>query len=519
MGKSNVSEFSASSDSFALELKKITKSFGNVKANDLISFKVPTGTIHGIIGENGAGKSTLMSIVYGYYQADSGYILVNGNKVNITSPEKALSFGIGMVHQHFMLVNTFTVLENIILGVESGEILDKSLQQARKKLDELEKNYSLNVDPEKLISDLPVGIRQRVEILKALYRGADILILDEPTGVLTPQEVQHLFKILRELKKQGKTIILITHKLHEIMSLTDNVTVMRQGKIVGTLATSDTSKENLAELMIGRPVLLSIKKEYPQLGKVVLSVNNINYFDENKVQKLNSISFNIREGEILGIAGVAGNGQSELLEILSGMKAQSNGELIYNNITFTNNNPINPAYARRNGIAHVPEDRQQMGLITSFEAKESAILGYHKNEKYSGKVFMKVKKIFKDILDKMTRFDVRPNDPFLKTSLFSGGNQQKLVLVREIDQNPKLLIVGQPTRGVDIGAIEFIYHQLLAMRGKQKSIILISVELEEILTLADRIMVMFDGKIVGEVNPSNTTEKELGLLMAGEKQV
>ncbi|MDC0074670.1 ABC transporter ATP-binding protein [Alphaproteobacteria bacterium] len=518
MVKSNLSEFSVASDSCSLEIKNISKSFGSVKANDLISFKVTKGTIHGIIGENGAGKSTLMSIVYGYYQADSGHIFVNGNKANITSPEKALSYGIGMVHQHFMLVNTFTVLENLILGAESGKVLDKSLKKARKQLEELEKNYSLNVDPEKLISDLPVGIRQRVEILKALYRGADILILDEPTGVLTPQEVEHLFKILKELKKQGKTIILITHKLHEIMTLTDNVTVMRQGKIVKTLPTLNTSKENLAELMIGRPVLLNVKKKESHLGDVLLSVKNINYFDENNIQKLKSISFDIRKGEILGVAGVAGNGQSELLEILSGMKTQSDGELIYNNISFTNNNPTNPVYARNNGIAHVPEDRQQIGLVTSFNAKESAILGYHKNKKYSGKLFFKVKKIFNDILDKMTRFDVRPNDPLLKTSLFSGGNQQKLVLVREIDQNPDLLIVGQPTRGVDIGAIEFIYHQLLSMRSKQKSIILISVELEEILTLADRIIVMFDGEIVGEVKSSDATEKELGLLMAGEKQ-
>tara|TARA_Y100000590_G_scaffold434430_1_gene552603 strand:+ start:242 stop:1813 length:1572 start_codon:yes stop_codon:yes gene_type:complete len=506
-------------NSNAIELSGIDKWFGNVHANDKVSLNVEKSTIHGIIGENGAGKSTLMSIVYGYYQADSGSITVHNKKVSIISPHQALEVGIGMVHQHFKLVEPFTVLENIVLGAESGAILKPSLSSARLDLERLEKDYSLDVDPDAIVSELPVGIRQRVEILKALYRGANIFILDEPTGVLTPQEVDHLFRILRALRDQGKTIILITHKLREIMSLTDKVTVMRQGKVVANLSTSNTSREKLAELMVGRSVLLRVNKKVAKLGKEILSVNKINVVDDNKIQRVKDVSFKIHSGEILGIAGVAGNGQTELLEALSGIRNIKSGSIDFLGEKFDALNQITSKGIRNNGLAHVPEDRQKMGLITSFSAYESGILGYHHQNKYNNKILFKKTSILNDIKRKMDKFDVRPSNPFLKTSSFSGGNQQKLVLVREMDQEPDLLVVGQPTRGVDIGAIEFIHKQIIEMRDRGKAVLLVSVELDEILSLSDTILVMFNGSIVGKIKQNDANETNIGLLMAGEKQV
>ena len=371
-----INSATVNSKNIILELKNIDKWFGHVHANQSVSIQIEKSTIHGIIGENGAGKSTLMSIVYGYYQADNGSIYVNGKEAFISSPVQALNHGIGMVHQHFMLVEPFTVLENIILGAETGKILEKSLESARTELKKLEENYSLDVDPDAIVGELPVGIRQRVEILKALYRGADIFILDEPTGVLTPQEVDHLFKILKSLKKQGKTIILITHKLREIMDLTDNVTVMRQGKVVNNKATRETNKEELAELMVGRSVILSVNKKDKITGRKILSVNNLSILDEKNIEKVKNISFDIHEGEIIGIAGVAGNGQTELLEALTGIRKINGGSINFLNKTFDNSKPINAKEIRKDGLAHVPEDRQRMGLVTAFSANESGILGY-----------------------------------------------------------------------------------------------------------------------------------------------
>ncbi len=500
-----------------LELRNINKWFGNVHANQSVSIQIQESTIHGIIGENGAGKSTLMSIVYGYYQADNGEIFINGKEASINSPVQALNHGIGMVHQHFMLVETFTVLENIILGAESGTILNRSLQNARSELKKLEENYSLDVDPDAIVSDLPVGIRQRVEILKALYRGANIFILDEPTGVLTPQEVDHLFKILRSLKEQGKTIILITHKLREIMDLTDNVTVMRQGKVVNNKPTKNTNKEELAELMVGRSVLLRVDKKNKVKGNQILSVKNLSISDDKNLKKINNISFNIHQGEIVGIAGVAGNGQTELLEALTGIRKINDGSVKFLDNTFDASNPIDAKRIRKDGLAHVPEDRQRMGLVTSFSSYESGILGYQDLKLYNKNIFLNKTAILKDMFNKFSKFDVRPSDPKLKTSSFSGGNQQKIVLVREMDQEPELLIVGQPTRGVDIGAIEFIHKQLVQLRDRGKAILLVSVELDEILSLSDKILVMFDGEIVGEMSQNEANEKTLGLLMAGVK--
>ena len=500
----------------ALELRGIDKWFGPVHANNRISFAVPAGTIHGIIGENGAGKSTLMSIVYGYYQADDGEIIVDGKVVQIDGPEDALGHGIGMVHQHFMLVDPFTVLENVILGVESGQILGPSLDAARVELERLERDYNLEVDPDAIVGTLPVGLRQRVEILKALYRGAEILILDEPTGVLTPQEVDHLFRILRALRDQGKTVVLITHKLREIMALTENVTVMRQGEVVANVKTEETSREQLAELMVGRSVLLRVEKTPAEPKHVVLAVENLRVSDGEGIPRIKDVSFDIRAGEIVGIAGVAGNGQSELLEALAGIRDVDAGRITLKGEDITKQQQAAKA-RRRQGMAHVPEDRQRMGLVISFVASESAILGHQGSPKYTGPILLKRDEILTDVGEKMQSYDVRPQNPTLRTASFSGGNQQKIVLAREMDTDPDILLVGQPTRGVDIGAIEFIHQRLIAMRDAGKAILLVSVELDEIMSLADRILVMFDGEIVGEVTQEKATEQMLGLMMAGER--
>ena len=499
-----------------LELQNINKSFGHVQANKNVSIIVNKGDIYGIIGENGAGKSTLMSIVFGYYQADSGIIKVSNNTIDIKSPHESILSGIGMVHQHFMLVETFTVLENIILGFEGEFIFGEKLKEAKKNLEKLCKDYNLQIDLDATISDLSVGFRQRVEILKALYRQAEILILDEPTGVLTPQEVDELFKILRSLKKEGKTIILITHKLNEIMNLTNKVTVMRQGEIVGERNTQDTSKEELAEMMVGRSVLLRVEKQKANIGEVVLEINNISVKDDLDVTRVKKVSFELKKGEILGLAGVTGNGQTELLEALTGIRKIESGEIkLEGTIVSSNNHFSNPRELREKDVAHVPEDRQRMGLVTEFNASENIIFGYHHKPPFSNSSIMMGSNIFDHSNNIMKEYDVRPVSPFLKTSNFSGGNQQKIILSRELNKDPKVLLVGQPTRGVDIGAIEFIHQRIIDMRNKGAAILLVSVELDEILSLSDRIVIMFDGSLVGEKINENVTDREVGLLMAG----
>lgn len=503
----------------ALELRNIDKWFGSVHANDQISLKVEPGTIHGIIGENGAGKSTLMSIVYGYYQADSGEILVGGKPVTIRGPEQAIAQGIGMVHQHFMKVDTFTVLENVVLGAETGMLLAPSLATARAELVRLERDYSLEVDPDAIVGDLPVGVQQRVEILKALFRGADTLILDEPTGVLTPQEVADLFRILRALREQGKSIVLITHKLREIMALTDNVTVMRQGAVVANVKTAETTREDLASLMVGRTVLLRVDKAPAQPGEIFLGVENLSVRDGNGVARVKGVTFDVRAGEIVGIAGVAGNGQSELLEALAGILPIEDGRVLFKGDEILSRKRTKTArQMRKIGLGHVPEDRHRMGLITSFEASESGILGYHRDTKYNSRILMDRGAVLEETARQMKEYDVRPPIPRLRTSSFSGGNQQKIVLGREMERHPDVLLVGQPTRGVDIGAIEYIHKRLIAERDAGKAILLVSVELDEIMSLADRIIVMFDGELVGELAQADATEQALGLMMAGERQ-
>ncbi|MCV6586509.1 MAG: ABC transporter ATP-binding protein [Marinibacterium sp.] len=499
----------------AIELRGISKAFGPVQANKDISIRVAPGTIHGIIGENGAGKSTLMSILYGFYKADKGEIWINGTRTDIPDSQAAIAAGIGMVFQHFKLVENFTVLENIILGAEDGGLLRPSLAKARRTLADLAQEYELNVDPDARIDEIGVGMQQRVEILKALYRKADILILDEPTGVLTPAEADQLFRILDRLRAEGKTIILITHKLREIMEATDTVSVMHRGEMTATVKTADTNPEELAELMVGRKVLLRVDKAPATPGRPVVEIENLRVTDEQGVERVKGINLTVRAGEILGIAGVAGNGQSELLEVLGGMRP-GQGEIRLNGQALPLSGAGSDARARRAAhVAHVPEDRQREGLIMPFHAWENVAFGYHHAPAYQSGLFMKNAALKADMAAKMEKFDVRPPDPWLAAKNFSGGNQQKIVVAREIERNPDLLLIGQPTRGVDIGAIEFIHKQIVALRDQGKAVLLVSVELEEIFSLSDRIAVMFDGHIMGERLPDETDEKELGLLMAG----
>jgi len=500
----------------AIELKGISKSFGLVQANKDISIRVMPGTIHGIIGENGAGKSTLMSILYGFYKADAGEIWLNGARKEIPDSQAAIAAGIGMVFQHFKLVQNFSVLENVVLGAEDSAMLRPSLARARAELKTLADEYELYVDPDALIQDIGVGMQQRVEILKALYRGADILILDEPTGVLTPAEADHLFRILEGLKAQGKTIILITHKLREIMEITDTVSVMRRGEMAATVRTADTSPPDLAEMMVGRQVLLQVQKTPAQPRETIVEVRDLNVTDAGGVHRVKDVSFEIRAGEILGLAGVAGNGQSELLEVLGGYERATGSIRIRGDEIDLTGAYSDGQSRRRRGIAHVPEDRQSEGLIMDFHAWENIAFGYHHDPAYqASRLFMSNAALREACQGKLDRFDIRPPNPALTARSFSGGNQQKIVLAREIERNPDLLLVGQPTRGVDIGAIEFIHQSIVELRDQGKAILLVSVELDEILSLSDRIAVMFDGRIMGERLPSETDERELGLLMAG----
>ena len=495
----------------AVALRGIDKRFGAVHANRDVSLEVAPGSIHGVVGENGAGKSTLMSILFGFYRADRGEIRIAGRPVAIRNSEDAIAAGIGMVHQHFMLVDTFTVIENVILGAEGGVLLAPGAHRARRELERLGREYALEVPPDTTVGDLPVGLQQRVEILKALYRGAEILILDEPTGTLTPQEADHLFRILRRLRAQGKTVILITHKLREIMAVTDRVSVMRQGRMVAHRDTAATAVAELAELMVGRRVSLQVEKGGAQPGRDLLAAENLHVRDDRGVPRVRDVSFTVRAGEIVGIAAVAGNGQSELLEALAGLRPEAGGRILLAGEPV----PSGGRARRLRGLAHVPEDRRRMGLVMPFEARESAILGYHDDSLYRRVGLLDWTSISRDTTRQMNAFDVRPTDPRQITAAFSGGNQQKLVLAREIERDPLVLLVGQPTRGVDIGAIEFIHRRLVAMRDAGKAILLVSSELDEIMGLSDRILVMFGGAIAGEFPSDRVTEREIGLLMAG----
>jgi general nucleoside transport system ATP-binding protein len=503
----------AAASPLAIELIGINKHFGPVHANRDIHLKIKRGTVHGIVGENGAGKSTLMSILYGFYTADSGEIRVNGTPHAITDSRHALRLGIGMVHQHFMLVDNFTVLENIVLGAEDSALLGPTITRARAQLKQLATDYGLHVDPDAIVENLSVGQQQRVEILKALYRGAETLILDEPTGVLTPKEADQLFEVIRTLRAEGKTIIMITHKLREIMAITDEVSVMRQGAMVKTLETANTSPGEIAELMVGRRVLLQVDKGPATPSDVLLQIENLVVTDDFGIPRVKGVSFSVRAGEIVGIAGVAGNGQSELLESVSGMRDQKSGTVRLKGTPLSLEGDDGAARARAAGLAHVPEDRLRMGLVTNFSEWENSILGYQGS--YGKGLALDIEQARRTADEYIQKFDIRPPNKDLKTANFSGGNQQKIVLAREMERNPDVLIVGQPTRGVDIGAIEFIHNQIIKMRDAGKAILLVSVELDEIRSLSDRILVMFDGQIVGEADPATADETELGLMMTG----
>jgi simple sugar transport system ATP-binding protein len=498
-----------------IEVRGVDKWFGDVHATRGVSLAVRAGTIHGIVGENGAGKSTLMGILYGYHRPDRGEVRVRGRRVTLRSPHDALALGIGMVHQHFMLVEPFTVLENVVLGAEGGFRLAAGLARARAGLEALARDHHLEVDPDARIGDLGVGERQRVEILKALHRGADLLILDEPTAVLTPGEVDQLFRVLRSLRAQGKTVLLITHKLREILEVTDAVTVMRQGRVVSTRPTAGTTADALAELMVGRAVSLRLDASPPRPGEPTLEVQDLVVRDALGVTRVKGVSFAVRGGEIVGVAGVAGNGQSELLEALAGIRAPASGRVRWKGRDLEPGEARSPRALRRLGLRHVPEDRQRTGLILPFAARESAILGDHDDPAYNGVLRLRRGAVASRFQGQAEAYDIRPPDGARPTSAFSGGNQQKIVLARELDRHPDLLLVGQPTRGVDIGAIEFIHRRLLALRDAGHAILLVSVELDEILSLADRVLVMHDGRILGDLPRAAATERVVGRLMAG----
>ena len=499
----------------AVDLRGIHKSFGPVHANRDIHLRVERGSITGIIGENGAGKSTLVSILYGFYAADRGEILIDGEFVRLAGTADAIAHGIGMVHQHFMLAPTLTVLENVMLGNEGGPLLARGEQAARTRMAELSALYGLDLDPDAPAGELPVGLQQRVEIVKALLRGARILILDEPTGVLTPQEADRLFDILRVLKGGGVTVILITHKLREILAVTDVVHVMRRGEMVARRETRATGQDELARLMVGRDVTSAASRGSGGPGPPVLTVEDLSHADARGVPCLTHVSFELRAGEILGVAGVAGNGQSELLDVLSGMAPPQSGRMTLTGRTVTPESPADPAALRRLGLAHVPEDRQRRGLVLPFTASESSILGYQDGEEAGAGVLLALAAIRQRCADLMGRYDVRPPDPGLRCGSFSGGNQQKLVVARELSAAPRVLLVGQPTRGLDIGAIESIHSRLRDIRDAGCAILLVSVELDEILALCDRILVMNAGRVVGEVPRGEADAKRIGLMMAG----
>ena len=508
----------------AVEMRHIDKRFGAVQANHDVHLRVAAGTVHGIVGENGAGKSTLMSILYGFYQADAGEIVIEGRAVRITGSREAIRLGIGMVHQHFMLVDTLSALDNVMLGAEPGWRLQAARAQVRAQLETLMRDTGMTVDLDALVGDLPVGERQRLEILKALYRGARILILDEPTAVLTPAETEQLFITLRGLRARGTTVLLITHKLKEIMALCDAVTVMRGGQVVMDTTIGGTSIDGLAEAMVGRRVNLGREAAARAPGAVLLEAKHLGWTDALGISRLADVSLTLRAGEIVGIAGVSGNGQSALLDVLSGLLTPTTGTLSLGGRAFTPRAWLSPREARALRLAHVPEDRHRRGLVLPFAAWESAALGYQHGPRYSrGRVlgWMRQRQMREDCSAMMERYDVRPRHPQLRSSKFSGGNQQKLVLAREAFATgtaPQVLLVGQPTRGVDIGAIEFIHGRLRAMRDAGGAVLVVSSELDEILALSDRVIVMNAGRIAGELPIDACSEAALGRLMGGASE-
>ncbi len=501
---------------YAVELKNITKEFPGVLANDNISLSIKRGEVFAIVGENGAGKTTLMNIIYGLYTQDSGEIYIFGKKITHHSPRKAIEMGIGMVHQHFMLIPKFTVYENIILGEEfrkNGFVLDR--KRAIEEVKKISETYGLKVDPEEKVENLPVGIQQRVEILKVLFRGAEILILDEPTAVLTPQETEELFETIRALKKKGKTVIFISHKLKEVLSIADRIAVLKNGRVMGIKDASETDERELARLMVGRDVVLEVPKKEKKPGEVILEVKDLVVMSDKGIPAIKGISFKLRRSEILGIAGVEGNGQKELVEALTGLRPIKSGRII---IKGEEVKEFDPWFFRREGIAHIPEDRRKRGLVLPFTVSYNLFLGRQRESYFSRGLFLNKKNINEYGKAKVLEYDIRPHNPNLKVDALSGGNQQKVVVAREVSYDPDILVASQPTRGLDVGAIEFVHKKLVEQRDSGKAVLLISLELDEIMMLSDRIAVLFNGEIVGELPAEKATEEELGLLMLGLKR-
>ncbi|MFJ8266436.1 ABC transporter ATP-binding protein [Peribacillus asahii] len=501
---------------YVIEMLNIRKEFPGIVANDNVTLQLKKGEIHALLGENGAGKSTLMNVLFGLYQPEQGEIRVKGKPVHITSPNVANDLGIGMVHQHFMLVDPFTVTENIILGKEPAKAGKINLKDASQKVRELSEQYHLSVDPDAKIIDISVGMQQRVEILKTLYRGADILIFDEPTAVLTPQEIKELITIMKALIKEGKSIILITHKLKEIMEVCNRVTVIRKGKGIDTLNVRDTNPNELASLMVGRDVVFKTEKIEAKPTDVVLEVKNLEVKDSRGVSAVNNLSLSVRAGEIIGIAGVDGNGQSELIEALTGLRKTSVGTIKLNGKEIQNRRPRKVTEA---GVGHIPEDRHKHGLVLDYSIGENIVLQTYYQEPYSKKGVLNSKEIFRKARKIIQEYDVRTPSEYTPARALSGGNQQKAIIGREVDRNPELLIAAQPTRGLDVGAIEFIHKRLIEQRDAGKAVLLISFELDEIMNVSDQIAVIYEGEIVAIVDPKKTTEQELGLLMAGSKRM
>lgn len=497
-----------------VEMKNVTKKFGNFTANESINLTIHKGEVHALLGENGAGKTTLMNVLYGLYRPTEGEIFINGKKVEMDNPNVAIANGIGMVHQHFMLVEPFTVTENIILGMETtklGGYID--MNKAKAEVKALSEKYGLTVEPDAKIQDITVGMQQRVEILKALYRGADILILDEPTAVLTPQEIQDLIKIIRNLTEEGKSIIIITHKLKEIKAVADYCTIIRRGKHIDTVLVSDVDENDLASKMVGREVSFVVEKDEQEQGEVVLKLENLVVKDNRGINKVDGLTLEVHKGEILGLAGVDGNGQSELIEAITGLRKIESGKVIMNGVDVTSKTPKEIIDAK---MSTIPEDRQKRGLVLEYSIAENMILENYMKEPFSkkGRVLnhTEIEKHAKKLIEE---FDVRPTNEKTPVGALSGGNQQKVIIAREVTNNPDVLIAAQPTRGLDVGAIEYVHKSLVAQRDDNKAVLLVSLELDEVMNVSDRIAVIYEGKIVGIIDAKSADENTIGLMMAG----
>ncbi len=498
---------------FLLEARGLTKRFPGVIANDNVTMSLKAGEILGLLGENGAGKSTLVKMLFGIHQPDEGKILLRGEEITADGPGEAIGRGIGMVHQHFQLVPTLTVAENIILGAETTQAGFLNRSKAEERVAELSHRYGLIVEPGDIVGELPVGIQQRVEILKALYRGAELLILDEPTAVLTPQETDELLTILRGLAADGVGIIFITHKLREVLEVTDRVTVLRRGKTVGTMVTSEATTESLAELMVGRAVVLRVDKAENEPGEVVLTVDELKVRDDRKQLSVDGATFEVRAGEIVGIAGVEGNGQRELVEAITGIRSIASGQAVIAGVRVS----AKPRSVRQLGVAYIPEDRERDGLVGTYSIADNMVLASYNQEPYAKRGLRRFEAIAENATKLVERFDVRTPDIDTSVKSLSGGNKQKVIVARELSEEKKLVIASQPTRGVDVGSIEFIHNQLIAARDRGAAVLVVSAELDEIFSLSDRIAVIYEGKIAAVLDPDSTTREEIGLLMAGEK--